>query len=214
MQDVQERSRRPSPAPLPHAIAYHDGRLWIGSWETNALYALDPSSWQVAEQHAAPGKPFGIASHRGGLTVTISLGEEDDRYLYRCIPGKGFDESSKTPCPEFTGSYLASNGSMLYLGQMGNRRVLALDADLAIASEIALPTRCAGIGFGPGGAFFMISGDDELEHLKLAKLDVAVSHPALGLVAAIPFDARSLAYDGSVWWTNERERGEIVSFTA
>jgi len=64
------------------------------------------------------------------------------------------------------------------------------------------------------GTFYIISADDEFENLQLATLDVAVSHPALAPVAAIPFDARSLAFDGDAWWTSHREASQIVSFLA
>jgi len=213
MQTVTERQRRPSPAGRPQPLAFYGKTLWMGSWDTDRLYAIDPQTWKVTDEVAAPGKPYGLATVGAEMRAVVSIGEDDDRYLYRFVPGKGFDADSKMACPDFTGSHLASDGTTLYLGQMGLRRIVTLDESGAVASEVALPTRCGGIGFGPGG-FYIISADEEFENLKLAKLDLTGSDKDLELVAAIPFDgARALAYDGTAWWTSDREVSEIVSFT-
>ncbi|MEO6835846.1 MAG: hypothetical protein ABI231_08070 [Candidatus Tumulicola sp.] len=212
MQNVREEQRRPSPGTRPQPLAFHEGRLWMGSWDTDHLYGIDPRTWSVAEEIAAPGKPYGIASFDGGLSVVVSVGDDDDRYLYRVTPGRGFDLASKTACPDFTGSHLAADGTALYLCQQGKQRILVLDRGAAVQREIALPTRCAGFGFGAAGESFMISGDDELENLALARFNLRESTPAVAPIAAIPFDARSLAFDGTTWWTSHREASEIVAF--
>lgn len=210
-QRIQEITRRPSPAPRIQPIALHGGLLWMGSWETNHLYGVDPQSWTVKEDVAAPGQPYGIASLDGALHVVVSLGgDEDDRYFFRFEPGRGFDASSQTPCPEMTGSHLASDGKQLFLGQMHNRRIVTLDGQMQITREIPLPTRCGGFGFGPNGTLYMISADDEFEKLDLATLDL---DGKMNVLAPIEFGARSLAYDGSAWYTSDREEGFIVSFT-
>jgi hypothetical protein len=213
MNDVRELQRHAAPGGRPQPLAMHQGALWNGCWDTRELYAIQIQPWSVGESVAAPGTPYGIASFGGELRVVVSLGDDDDRYLYRFVPGSGFDEASKTPCPDFTGSHLASDGTTLYLGQMGNRRILALDGNLQIQREIALPTRCGGFAFGPGGTLYMISADEEFENLQLATLDVSLDDPQAVAVATIPFDARGLAFDGKVWWTCHREANEIVSFT-
>src|SRR6185437_2288155 len=102
----------------------------------------------------------------------------------------------------------------LYLCQQGKGRILAIDANANVRREILLPTRCAGLGFGTGGALYIISGDEELENLRFATFDLAAEAPQVEALAAIPFDARSLAFDGKNWWTSHREAGEIVSFSA
>ncbi|HEY1654594.1 MAG TPA: hypothetical protein VGF86_05745 [Candidatus Tumulicola sp.] len=214
MQNVTEVLRRASPAARPQPLAHLDGRLWMGSWDTDRLYAIDPQTWSVTDEVAAPGKPYGIAAFGGALRVVVSVGDDDDRFLYRFVPGSGFDSASKTPCPDFTGSHLAADDTELYLCQQGKHRVLALDAAERELREIALPTRCAGIGFGTGGRSFIISGDEELENLALATFDLRATAPAATAVAAIPFDARCLAFDGERWWTSDREANEIVAFTA
>jgi hypothetical protein len=214
MKNVSERSRRASPAGRPQPLAFNGSTLWMGSWDTDRLYAIDPQTWSVTDEVVAPGKPYGIAVTGTEMRVVVSIGEDDDRYLFRFVPGKGFDESSKTACPDFTGSHLASDGTTLYMAQMGLRRIVTLDDAGAIVREIALPTRIGGMGFGPGG-FYVISADEEFENLALATFDVTSNDPKLAPIAGIAFDgARSIAYDGSGWWTSDREVSEIVSFTA
>ncbi|MBV8375214.1 MAG: hypothetical protein JO302_06860 [Candidatus Eremiobacteraeota bacterium] len=212
MQSLKELQRRASPGARPQPLALFQGALWVGSWETNALYAIDPKSWKTIETVPAPGRPYGIAPLNGALRVVVSDGgEADDRYLYRFTPGKGFDESSKTACPDFTGSHLASKDGKLYLGQMHNRRILVLDADDAIAREIQLPTRTGGFGFGSNDDFYLIAADEEFERLELATLDLQQPN-RITVMAPIEFGARGLTYDGGTWFTSDREASQIVSF--
>ncbi len=130
------------------------------------------------------------------------------------MPETGFDLNSKTPCPDLTGSYLACAGSTIYLGQMTLGRIVALNPDATVVRVIPLPTRCAGLSFGPGGRFFMISGDDELEHLQFGRLDITQGTPQFESIRPVSDESRSLAYDGSTWWTCLRDTNEIASFRA
>jgi hypothetical protein len=212
MQTIKELQRRPSPGPRPQPLALFADKLWIGSWDTNSIYAVDPKSWSVIESIPAPGRPYGIAPIDGELRIVVSDGgEADDRYFYRFIPGKGFDEASKTACPDFTGSHLAARSGTLYLGQMHDRRILALDANYTILREIPLPTRCGGFAFGPDGKLYMIAADEEFERLEFATFDLNGANK-LDVIAPVPFGARGLAADGRAWFTSDREVSQIVSF--
>jgi hypothetical protein len=212
MQNVTERQRKASPAGRPQPLAFHGKTLWMGSWDTDKLYAIDPQTWAVTDEVVAPGKPYGLAVVGNEMRAVVSIGEDDDRYLFRFVPGQGFDESSKIACPDFTGSHLASDGTTLYLGQMGLRRIVTLNDAGAVVREFPLPTRIVGMGFGADG-FSVISCDEEFENLKLARFDLAGKND-LEPVAGIAFEgARALAWDGSAWWTSDREIGDIVSFT-
>jgi sugar lactone lactonase YvrE len=214
MKDVTELQRHASPGRRPQPLAFLSGSLWAGSWDTDRLYAINPKSWKVRDEVAAPGRPYGIAALGDELRVVVAIGEDDDRYLFRFAPGKGFDQSSKTPCPEFTGSHLASDGTTLYLTQQGLRRIVTLDENAMIQREIALPTRCGGIGFGPTGTLYMIAADAEFDNLEFATLDLGAPTPTVTPIARIDPDARALAFDGSSWWTSYREASTIVAFTA
>ena len=211
---IKELQRRPAPAGRPQPLALYENLLWTGSWDTDRIYGIDPENWAVVEDVAAPGKPYGLAALDGVLFVVVSDDSEaDDRYLYRFTRDRGFDASSKTPCPDFTGSHLTSDGSKLYLTQAHNGRILTLDKGAHVLAEFPLPTRSAGFGFGLDGKLYMISADEEFEDLKFGTLDLQAKPPAFAPIASFAFGARSLAYDGSIWYTSDREVGEIVSFT-
>jgi hypothetical protein len=214
MQRTEDLVRRPSPATRPHPLAYLDGLLWMGSWDTDRIYSIEPGSWSLRNEIEAPGKPYGMAALGKELLVVVGIGEDDDRYLYRLSSDGTFDTASKTPCPDFTGSYLAVSGSTVYLGQMTFRRIVRLNSEAAVEREFALPTRCAGIGFGADGRLYMISGDEELEHLTFGTLDLSPSEPRYESLRSLPDEARSLVYDGSLWWTCLRDANEIASFTS
>jgi hypothetical protein len=214
MQTTQELDRRPSPAAQPHPLTYRDGFLWMGSRVTDRIYAIDPKTWSVHKEFETPGKPYGITTFGDELRVVIAHGEEEDRYLYRLIPDRGFDLESKTACPDFTGSYIAAQGSTIYLGQLGLHRILLLNSDATVQREIPMETRFAGLAFGPGGDLYIISADEEFENLKFGTLDVAQSPPRFESIRPLPDAARSIAYDGTRWWTCLRDEDEIASFSA
>jgi hypothetical protein len=210
MQNVNILIRRPSPAKRPQPLALLNGSLWMGSWDTDRLYAIDPKTWDVVKEIPAPGRPYGIAAIGDSLRVVVAL-EDDNRYLFTCSQD-AFDLDSKLACPEHTGSHLAYGGSKLYLTQLGNGRILELGQNAEVRREIALPTKCAGFGFA-GADSYIIAADEEFENLQMARFDVTADAPELKPVADIELDVRALAFDGSNWWSSNREGGEIVSFT-
>ncbi len=211
MQTIEEVQRQRSPGGRPQPLAFHKGLLWIGSWETDRLYAMDPEKWTLAQEVASPGRPYGLASVGDSLFVVVAL-DDDDRFLFRFTPDGGFDASSKSPCPDVTGSHLAADGSSLYLCQQGRQRILAIDDRANALREIALPDRCGGFAFQAPGNCDFISADEEFENLELASIDLSESAPSADPIATIPFDARGLTFDGTLWWTCNREEGEIVAF--
>ncbi len=211
MQTIKETQRRQSPGGRPQPLAFHDGLLWIGSWDTGKLYGMDARQWTVKHEVDAPGRPFGLASVGGALRVVAAL-DEDDRYLFSFTPERGFDASSKTPCPDLTGSHLASDGSSLYLCQQGKGRILELDDRAGVRREVALRTRCAGFAFRAPGDCRMLTADEEFDHLTFARIDLSKSAPAAEEIAPINAEARALAFDGDLWWTSYREVNEVVAF--
>ncbi len=214
MQRTQELNRRPSPAAQPHPLAYLGGMLWMASRDTERVYAIDPQTWAVRKEFETPSKAYGITAFGDELRVVIGHGEEDDRYLYRLLPESGFDLESKTACPDFTGSYLAADGSTIYLGQLHYQRIVVLKPDATIERTIDLGTRFAGLAFGPGGRLYMVSADEEFENLNFGTLDISQSEPRFEGIRSLPDAARSIAYDGARWWTCLRDENEIASFEA
>ncbi len=212
MRNIRELQHLPAPGARPQPLAYHNRYLWSGSWETNRLYGIDPRGWIVDQEIAAPGRPYGLTSFDGAIYAVIALGD-DDRYLFRCTPGRGFEESSKRACPDFTGSHLASDGKRLYLSQQGKHRILVIDKEGNVEREIALATRCAGLGFNTKGECYMISGNAELKNLRFSRLQFDGEDAEDKPLAVVPFNARALAYDGKNWWTSHRDQTEIVCFS-
>lgn len=211
---IQEVQRRKAPAARCQPLALFDGLLWTGSWETERIYGIDPNTWSVARDVPAPGKPFGIAPLDDALHIVVSDGgDADDRYLYRFVPSDGFITESKTPCPQMTGSHLASDGKRLYLGQAHERRIVTLDAAYGIVDAFALSTRAAGFAFGPGNELYFISADEDFENLTFGTLELKAGTTQFKAIATADAGFRSLAFDGSVWYTSDREAGEVVTFT-
>lgn len=80
--------------------------LWMGSFPTERLYAIDPLHWTVVEEAPVPGKPFGLAVIGDDLRVLCGEGEEDHRVIRRFIPGHGIKNAWQIDCPDDTGSQL------------------------------------------------------------------------------------------------------------
>jgi hypothetical protein len=94
---IRERERRVSPARTPQALAWHQDELWFGSRDLKRIYRMDPQGWKVLDEIDAPGIPWAAVSVGDVLWFTIGEGEDDDRYLRRFIPGKGFSDSDRIP---------------------------------------------------------------------------------------------------------------------
>jgi len=209
---INELRRLPSPAPLPLGLAFDGDTLWMASRETHRIYEIDPAKWTVRSESPGPGGPFGMAVVGDELRVVIGLGEkQNDRYIYRFIPGHGF-KSDRIECPDLTGAHVAFDGDTLFLSQASYRKILALDGQGNILREIPLERTPVGMTI-VDGRFFLITGDDEFENLQFWKVDAHGENPAVTVLASIPFDARGLTYDGTRFWTSHRDNNEIVAFT-
>jgi hypothetical protein len=209
---VNERRRLASPAPTPQALAWHEGKLWMGSRDLRRIYAIDVKTWAVLEETEAPGIPWAAVSTGDDIWFTIGEGPEDDRYLRRYLPGKGFLETERIACPEFTGSYLSYDGEHLYLSQWYKHRILKLDANGNILREIAIHAEICGHVF-VGGLIYVLRGTEQGEgDWRIARLDPREKTPQIEELARVPFQSRSLAFDGDSFWTNHREADRIVSF--
>src|SRR6267143_6547018 len=103
---IIEKERLASPGRTPQALTWHGDELWMGSRDLRRVYRLEKRSWRLIEQMEAPGTPWAAVSAGDSLWFTLGEGTEDDRYLRRCIVGKGFLETDRIACPELTGSYL------------------------------------------------------------------------------------------------------------
>jgi hypothetical protein len=208
---IVELERLPSPAPTPQALAWHGGQLWFGSRDLQRVYRMDRTSWKVAEEIQAPGIPWAAVSAGESLRFTLGEGADDDRYLRRFEVGKGFDKE-RMPCPDFTGSYLSCDGDSLYLSQWYMHRIVKLDAAGNIVREIGIGAEISGHVFVDGSIYVLRGTEQNGGDWRLARFDLREATPVIHELARVPFQCRSLAFDGENLWTNHREADRIVSF--
>ncbi len=212
MENVTEILRLPSPAPRPQSLAYDGQLLWMGSIATNRLYALRPAQWTVVEEAAAPGKPFGLAVVGDELRVICGETEEDHRMVRRFVPGHGFKAQGAFACPDDTGSQLGYDGDLLYISQWYNHRIIGVDDAGKIVTQFTVPHGICGQVIVDGQFYLVTTDDEETEDYWLTRVDARNGAPKSVDLQRIPFAARALTFDGSKFWTNHRERGEIVAF--
>jgi len=209
---IIEKERLPSPGRTPQALTWHGDELWIGSRDLRRVYRLEKRSWRVIEEMEAPGIPWAAVSAGDALWFTLGEGAEDDRYLRRYVVGKGFSETDRIACPDLTGSYLSYDGECLYLSQWYKYRILKLDAKGTVLREIAVGAEISGHAF-VGGSIYVLRGTEQNGgDWRLARLDPREATPEVEELARVPFQCRSLAFDGERLWTNHREADRIVCF--
>jgi hypothetical protein len=209
---VIETRRLSSPAPTPQALAWDGNALWMGSRDLRRIYGIDVKTWAVFEETAAPGIPWAAVSTGEALWFTIGEGPEDDRYLRRYLPGKGFSETERIPCPELTGSYLSYDGDHLYLSQWYKHRILQLDPRGDILGKSAIGAEISGHVFVDGLIYVLRGTEQGDEDWRIARLDPRKETPEIEDLALVPFPCRSLTFDGANFWANHRAANEIVSF--
>lgn len=213
LKKIKEVSRRLSPAPRPQGLAVDGETLWMGSLETCRIYEIDIAQWTVRGETQAPGKPYGITVMGDELRVLLSEGDDDRRTIRRFIPGHGFKSEGAIDCPDDTGSQLSYDGDRLYVSQWYNKRIISLDAQGTPGTVIETPHGvCGQVVFQ--GAFYVLGTDDEdSTDYFLTRIDARNGSPKAEDIASVNFQGRALAYDGTRFWSNHRERHEIVAFT-
>jgi hypothetical protein len=214
MEYVEEVLRLPSPAPRPQSLAFDGTTLWMGSRETCRLYAIDPRTWTVRDEIAAPGTPWGMTVVGDELRVLCGETDDDVRIIRRFVPGHGFKTTDSVACPDDTGSQLGFDGDRLFVSQWYNQRILSLDEKGNVGTTIAVPHGiCGQVIFG--GRFYLATTDDEeSDDYFLTRVDARNAAPVCDDLARIGFPARALAFDGEFYWSNHREADQIVAFKA
>ena len=209
---IEELRRLPSPAPTPQALASRAGTLWISSRDDRRLYGVDARTWTVVEETATPGIAWGAVWAHDALYLVSGEGAEDDRYLRRYEPGRGFDDSYRVAVPELTGSYLSFDGQTLYMSQWYKHRVLGLSLDGGILRTISVDAEICGHAFVDGSLYVLRGTEQDGENWQVARLDLREETPRVEDLARVPFACRSLTFDGTNFWTNHRAANETVAF--
>jgi len=212
MNDIQELLRLASPAPKPQSLAWDGSTLWMGSRETRRIYGIDPATWTVRWETAAPGTPWGMTAIGKELRVLCGETADDNRIIRRCIAGQGFDRQFGIPCPDDAGSQLGYDGQQLHVSQWHPQKVLALGAGGKVERAISVPHGICGQVFVDGFIFLVTNDVEESTDYWLTRVDPRLATPEIDDLVRIPFAARALAFDGTQFWTNHREQNQIVSF--
>lgn len=212
MRDIKELQRLASPAPKPQSLAWDGSTLWMGSRETRGIFGINPKTWTVTWEAAAPGTPYGMTAIGPELRVLCGETAGDNRIIRRCIPGQGFDQKFALPCPDDTGSQLGYDGQRLYVSQWYPKKVIALDAEGKAARVIDIPHGICGQVFVDGYLFLVTTDDEATTDYWLTRVDLRPATPGCEDLLRIPFAARALAFDGTCFWTNHREKDQIVAF--
>lgn len=213
MKTITEVMRMLSPAPRPQSLACDGDTLWMGSIETCRLYELDAPHWTVRSETQAPGKPWGLTVMGDELRVLCGEGDDDTRIIRKFVPGHGFRTQGAIPCPDDTGSQLSFDGDRLYVSQWYNKRILSLDDDGHVGTTIETPHGVCGQVIFEGVFYVLGTDDEESDEYFLTRIDARNGSPKIDDLARVNFQARALAYDGQRFWSNHREKNEIVAFT-
>lgn len=184
----------------------------MGSRDLRRIYKIDIEGWTTLEETGAPGIPWAAVSTGEDIRFTIGEGAEDDRYVRRFVPANGFSEIGRFACPEFTGSYLSFDGDHLYLSQWYKHRILKLEASGMILRVIDVGAEICGHVFVEGLIYVLRGTEQGNEDWRIARLDPLQETPKVEDLAHVPFQCRSLTFDGANFWTNHRAANEIVSF--
>jgi hypothetical protein len=229
---IIEQRRLASPAITPQALAWDGKYFWMSSRDLGFLYKVDLDQSKIVEEIDPPGVVWAAVQTNGALHCTIGKGLNDDRYVYRYDSKKRF--TKLFACPDFTGSYLSYDGTNLYLSQWYQQRILRLDQSGNAVQEIDVGAEVCGHVFA-NGAIYLLRGTENVprppyaqgrptaerfrsgakqgeEQWWIARFNPRDEKPEVVDVAKVPFAARSLTFDGELFWSNHRAAGEIVSF--
>ena len=209
---LQERSSIPSPVASPMGVVYERGNLWVGSSSDWVIRGIRLSDTTVFSEAKAPGKPFGCVLVANSLRVIVS-DADDNRRIATYILRSGFSPDT-IRCPDDSGSFIAHDGRSLYISQRFSQRLIQIDSTGVPTQLTPVPRQVTGITSIDGG-FYMITTDDSdaEDDYRLSRMvideDGDVDYSDL---ATIPFPARSLTFDGTHFWTTDRENSRIVAF--
>jgi hypothetical protein len=212
LSDIDELRRLPSPAPLPQSLAFDGEVLWMGSLETHRVYAIDPRTWTARDEGEAPGTPYGLTVAGDELRAVCGEPPDDHRFVRRFIRGRGWPSSGRIACPDDTGSFLGFDGERLYVTQWYRQAIVSVDAAGKVGSTIGVPHQICGCVIVEGRFFLVTTDDENTTDYWLTRVDARGASPVCDDIARIGFAARALAFDGERFWTNHRERNEIVAF--
>ena len=218
MRAITELRRLRSPVVTPQALAWGDGKLWLSSRDLGTLYQMDATKWERTAETAEidpPGVVWAAVLTNDGWRLTIGKGLNDDRYIYRYAPDGEF--TKLFACPEFTGSYLSFDGEYLYLSQWYTGEIHRYDSSGKILATINAGAEICGHTY-VDGLLYVLRGRENKnvpgkgEEWRIARLNPHSEKSQVEDLAVVPFESRSLTFDGENFWSNHRAANETVMF--
>lgn len=213
---ITQKRRIKSPTITPQALAYDGGKFWLSSRDLGTFNKVDPANWKVIDELDPPGIVWAaVVLGNGEMRLTIGKGLNDDRYIYRYASREGF--TKMFACPDLTGSYLGWDGTHLYMSQWYEEHILQFDDKGNVLRTIEVGAEICGFTF-VDDAIYVLRGKEnknvpgKSEEWRIARFDPANETPNVEDLAIVPFESRSLAFDGEFFWSNHRAANEIVCF--
>lgn len=211
--EIDQLWQIPAPCPGPLGLACDGPNLWAGCGETRRIYGINAVQGTVFEEASAPAKPYGMCVTGDALRVIIAEDETDNRSIRRYIFGKDFKKTEAIRCPDDTGSFLAYDGDSFFVSQRFDQRIVEIDDAGKMLRAFATPGQVTGMTIVGGRFYLVITADTKSKDYKLVRIDARRPELEIVELAAFPFVARSLGYDGSRFWTHDRDARKIVAFS-
>ena len=209
--EVHIVSRFTSPAPMPMALAFENGNLWIGSAKEWTFHGVRLSDQSVFASAKSPAKPYG--SVLIDQTLRVIVGDDDDNRTIRSyVLHEAFSDDC-LPCPRDTGNFLAYDGSALYVSQRYDQLLVRVDDRGCAVKTTPMPRQVVGITY-VDTAFYLLTtdGNPADDDIRFARMELTEAGPVITELARVPFGARALTHDGTRFWTSWRENHTVVSF--
>jgi len=190
--------------------------MWVTSAANGRLYAVDPQTWSVRREFVPPFESLGITYTGSDFRLILAPAidepdlERDHRYVFTFSLDAGFTELFV--CPDNSGSFLAYENGTTYLSQAWDKKLIELDERGAAVREVQLERRPVGMTI-VGGAFYLVTVDDEWGDGRFDRLGIDDDASSIRSLRSLPFEPRSVAFDGERFWTADRNNHALVSFT-
>jgi len=213
---MNELTRYASPVPGPQGLAWDGTTMWVTSAMDGLLYAIDPQRLSIQREFVPPSASLGITFTGSDFRLILAPAidepdlERDHRYVYAFSPDAGFTECFV--CPGASGSFLAYSSGTLYLSQAWDKKLIELDERGGAVREMHLKRRPVGMTI-VGDAFYLATVDEEWGAGGFERLGMNEDASLMQTLGAFPFKPRSIAFDGTRFWTADRNNDAIVSWT-
>jgi len=208
---VVERRRIHAVRREPQGLAARGTGFFISFRHDPHLYAFEPANSALDVLCELPGTAWGLASAADRVFAVCGSPPDDDRAIY------SFDFEGRTlrdpiRCPDGTGSYIAHDGTSLFLSQWYEKKIFRGTLGGSPELLLTMPRGVCGIASVDGKLAVLNTDDEESTEYFLSIADPSRPHEPAVDVAKVPFHARSPLFTSGSFVTNHRERGEAVEF--